>query len=741
MKYKAFISYSHRDSAWADWLHKSLESYRPPKHLVGQVTERGPIPKQLSPIFRDREELPSATDLGALLTSALEQSACQIVICSPHSAQSRWVNEEILAFKRLGREDRIFCLIVGGEPWASNDPATSLRECFPAALRFKLDSSGQLSGEQAEPIAADAREGKDGKPNARLKLIAGLLGVGFDALKQREQQRRHRQMAAIASASIAGMVLTSGLAAAALFARANAERQRIRAEAESETARQTAAFLVDLFRVSDPGEARGNTITAREMLDKGASRIDAELANQPAIQATLMDTVGTVYMRLGLYEQARPLLEGALTRRQKLDSADPGLMAGSLNRIGELLALKADYSQAEQRYREAIALRNKGVGAIADTAIIEGLVGLGGVQAKQGRLEEAERSLRSALELERQRYGTSHIEIARTLKDLAIVIYQRGDLAGAIPVLEQALAMQRTLRGELPHPDTMAMLNDLGILLRASGQYPQAERLLSESLAMARTLLGDKHPDVAMALNNLAIVLHDQRNYSRAESTYRQALAMQRELVGNVHPDVANSLSNLAFIQYDRGNPAAAVATLREALDIYRQVFTGDNPEIARVMNTMGYWLIDQRRHVEADDILTQALDMRRRLLGDMHPDVGGTMSHVAMLRVATRRFEEAAELAQAATTMLSSGLSATHWRTAVAQNVNGAALAGLGRFQEAAVLLLRSNDVLEKDPGALPDYRLRSLRYLADLYTQWNKPMEASRYTARIASGTSAQR
>ena len=123
-KYKAFISYSHRDAVWADWLHKSLETYRPPRHLVGQVTERGPIPRQLTPIFRDREELPSATDLGSLLTHALEQSACQIVICSPHSAQSRWVNEEVLAFKRLGREDRIFCLIVGGEPWASNDPGT-----------------------------------------------------------------------------------------------------------------------------------------------------------------------------------------------------------------------------------------------------------------------------------------------------------------------------------------------------------------------------------------------------------------------------------------------------------------------------------------------------------------------------------------------------------------------------------------------------------------------------------------
>ena len=568
-----------------------------------------------------------------------------------------------------------------------------------------------------------------------------MLGVGFDALKQREQQRRQKQLLIVASAAMAGMVLTSGLAAAALIARANAERQRIRAEAETETARQTTAFLVDLFRVSDPSEARGNSITAREMLDKGANRIDTELADQPAIQATLMDTVGTVYMRLGLYDQARPLLEGALTRRQKMDSTDPGLMSGSLNRVGELLSLKADYSKAEQHYRESIALWNYGKGAVADSATIEGLIGLGGVQAKQGRLEEAEKSLRTALDLEHKLYGASHIEIARTLKDLAIVIYQRGDLAGAIPVLEEALAMQRELRGELPHPDTMAMLNDLGILLRASGQYARAEALLSESLAMARKLLGDKHPDIAMALNNLAIVLHDQKDYSRAEATYRQALAMQRELVGNAHPDVANSLSNLAFIQYDRGDPAAAVATLRESLAIYRQVFSDDNPEIARVLNTMGYWLIDLEQYDDADQALNQALDMRRRLLGDNHPDVAGTMSHLAMLRVATRRYEDAAALANTASGVLAASLSPTHWRTAVAQNVNGAALAGLGQFQEAAILLLRSNTVLENDPGALPDYRLRSLRYLAQLYTKWNKPIEARQYSARIANLNPAPR
>ena len=82
-RYKAFISYSHEDDKWADWLHRSLESYRPPKHLVGEVTDHGPVPKRLAPIFRDRAELSTATDLGVVLNEALEQSFCQLVICSP----------------------------------------------------------------------------------------------------------------------------------------------------------------------------------------------------------------------------------------------------------------------------------------------------------------------------------------------------------------------------------------------------------------------------------------------------------------------------------------------------------------------------------------------------------------------------------------------------------------------------------------------------------------------------------
>src|ERR1700683_17605 len=138
-KYRAFLSYSHADKTWADWLHKTLESYVVPNGLVGQVTSAGPIPKRLFPIFRDREELPSSPDLNDEMETALRQSLFLIVICSPHACQSHWVNEEILLFKRMGQSDRILALIVDGSPNADGEAGKDIQsECFPAALRFAL---------------------------------------------------------------------------------------------------------------------------------------------------------------------------------------------------------------------------------------------------------------------------------------------------------------------------------------------------------------------------------------------------------------------------------------------------------------------------------------------------------------------------------------------------------------------------------------------------------------------------
>lgn len=203
-KYRAFISYSHRDAAFADGLHRFLETYRVPKALVGRVTRDGAVPGRLYPVFRDREELPTASDLGDNLRDALASSRYLIVVCSPHSAVSHWVNEEIRSFKAMGREDRVLAIVIDGEPNATDRPGLGLPECFPPALRFRI--GGELGTERAEPIAADARHGKDGAAAARLKLVAGLLGVGYAELADREgarRRKRRRSMGALGLALIA----------------------------------------------------------------------------------------------------------------------------------------------------------------------------------------------------------------------------------------------------------------------------------------------------------------------------------------------------------------------------------------------------------------------------------------------------------------------------------------------------------------------------------------------------------
>jgi len=739
-KYRAFLSYSHRDTKWATWLHKSLESYRPPKQLIGTVTARGPVPKRLAPIFRDREELASATDLGTLLNEALRQSACQIIICSPSSARSKWVNEEILAFKRLGREDRIFCLIVDGEPYASNDPARADEECFPPALRYRLGADGELSSTPTEPIAADARPGKDGRSNAKLKLIAGLLGVGFDALRQREQHRRQRQLFAIASGAIAGMVITSGLAAAALIARAQAQRQTVIAKREAETARQTTGFLVDLFKISDPSEARGNSLTAREVLDKGAARVETQLAKQPEIQATLQDTLGTVYMGLGLYGQAKPLLEAAATKRRALGAAEHAELAVSLSHEGDLLTLRAEYPGAERAYREAIALqRALPPDQRDDAALARSLFGLGFEFSQQGSHAEAERSLQEALTLQQRAYPGPNEDTARTLQMLAWTINERSP-KDSLPLMQSAVAMQRTLWGAQPHPDYAAALNDLGLIYADQGDYVQSEQLLRESLAMLHRLLGDKHPDVAQALNNLARVQQRQGDLNGAEATFRQAIAMQRELLGAVHPDLANTLNNLALVIEETGDVRGALATESQALDILRKLFPNDNPEVARFMTLIGYWYTQTGEYGTADRYLKEALAMRRRLFGQDHPEIASSLKDIGILQVATHKYEEALESSRTAARIYTAALSASNWKACLAESVNGAALAGLGEYEQAERQLVHGYAILSKDDGVPPSDRALVRGYLQDLYRRWGRPQDAQRYAVVSYHTKSAQ-
>jgi hypothetical protein len=235
-KYRAFLSYSHRDSTWGKRLHAALEGFSIDKDLIERVTPAGPIPKTLHPIFRDREDFAAGPSLPAQTIAALEASQFLIVICSPNSAQSKYVNEEIRRFKALGRAQNIIPVIVDGEP---HDPE---RECFPPALAFRVGPDGLLTEEREEPIAADARPNHDGKDIAKLKVVAGLLGLGLDEIVRRAERARRRRVRNWTAALVLLTVTFAGLAVWAEINRREARRETIQARQNFSSALTALAF-------------------------------------------------------------------------------------------------------------------------------------------------------------------------------------------------------------------------------------------------------------------------------------------------------------------------------------------------------------------------------------------------------------------------------------------------------------------------------------------------------------------
>lgn len=218
--YKAFISYSHTDELWARRLHRNLERYTPPNSLARKRAGQGKPPIALRPIFRDRDDLSAGEDLSVEIEAALLASETLIVICSPHAAQSVWVNKEIRFYRQVRPNSKILCLIVSGDPAGSANRAPE-RDCFPPALR---------EGQAGEPLAADLRRDADGPRLALLKLIAGLTDLRLDDLVQRDAQHRIRRVIAVTVAACIGMIVMAGMSYVAIESKNEALRQRTEAE-------------------------------------------------------------------------------------------------------------------------------------------------------------------------------------------------------------------------------------------------------------------------------------------------------------------------------------------------------------------------------------------------------------------------------------------------------------------------------------------------------------------------------
>jgi len=315
-RYWAFLSYSHEDRDWANWLHRALETYAIPKDLVGRSSPAGPTPGRLRPIFKDREELAASADLRERVQAALAASSALIVVCSPAAARSSWVDDEIVRFKTLRGEARVFAVIVAGTPGASRLKGREEEECFPTALRFHVDAAGGLTGERAEIVAADLRPAGDGRNLAKLKLVAGVLGVGLDELGRRDAHRRARRLTALTAGSMAGALAMGALALAALASRNEARAQRAQAEG------LVAFMLGDLRKKLEP-------LGRLDVLDAVGQRAMAYYTAQAPhrLDDEALGQRARVLHMLGEIQEKRGNLQNALREFQEASTTTSELLA------------------------------------------------------------------------------------------------------------------------------------------------------------------------------------------------------------------------------------------------------------------------------------------------------------------------------------------------------------------------------------------------------------------------------
>jgi tetratricopeptide (TPR) repeat protein len=362
-RYFAFLSYSHKDSAIVDWLHRELERFVVPRSIAGRLTANGIVPRRLRPVFRDRHELAASHDLGTEIRSALASSQFLIVLCSPDAAQSHWTNAEIETFKRSRPDGCVFAAIVAGEPFASEMPGREAEECFPPALRHKYDSRGRSTARRAEPLAADFRETGDGRRLALLKLIAGMIGVGLDELVRREATRRHRQLAWLAAASLGGMAVTSTLAVAAVQARDAARDQRREAEGLISFMLGDLKDKLEPIGRLDALDGVGARVLNYYQKENTADLPDASLMQRSSalsLMANVANSRGDLDGAMRLYREAMAGTSEAMRRKPN----DPQRIfdhAQNVFYVGDIALRRGEEGPAEAAFRKYAALSDREV--------------------------------------------------------------------------------------------------------------------------------------------------------------------------------------------------------------------------------------------------------------------------------------------------------------------------------------------------------------------------------------------
>ncbi|MCB1054215.1 MAG: tetratricopeptide repeat protein [Acidobacteria bacterium] len=514
---------------------------------------------------------------------------------------------------------------------------------------------------EARPTAADVAERLSwirAKPRRRLRRIVvlavtaalALAGV-FHLLRLREERNRALE----------------------------SERRAVEARQEAE---EVVTFLEEMFEVSDPLRAHGESITAREVLDRGADRIGQELAGQPLVQARLMATMGLVYRGLGLYDRADELLRHALELRRSLLPPGSSEIADSAHRLALLDYDLSRYDEAEALHREALAI-HQAIEGPDSRAVAEEERYLAAVLLGQARYDEAEVAAQRALAVFERELGTDDPMTGATVRVLGGIYRRQERYDQALPFLERATAIER--HRAQPNPATLALaLYNLGIAYAQLGRYDEAEAAYKEMLENRRRAFGPDHPEVAKGEVALATLYRRLGRRPEAEAGLLRAIEIFERSIGPGDQNLAFAANNLASVYLEEERDDLAESYYLKAQAIFEKVNGPEHPNVAMVLANRGQLAWSVGRFDDADRLLRQALALDEKLVGPEHTDVGWDLHVLANLERDRGRYAEAGELYERSFGILDKVLAPDHPDMVTARQEYAVYLRAVGRDDEA---------------------------------------------------------
>ncbi len=376
---------------------------------------------------------------------------------------------------------------------------------------------------------------------------------------------------------------------------------------ERDRADRITQFMTTMFEVSDPSETRGNTITAREILDKASSDIDKGLAQDPETQAQMMEVMGEVYESLGLYSRAEVLLTEAVKTRRDVFGLGRADTLRSMRNLSWVFYEEGRYAEAEKLQRETMELSRRNLG-FSDKGTLAARVNLASILSAQASFGEAESLQRETLEILRRSRGPQNEDTLTCMNNLANTLSREHKYVDAEKLRRATLDIQRRVFGP-EYPDTLRSMVNLADTLFLEGRYPEAETLERETLGIQRRVLGPEHPETLFSMYNLTCLLNKTGRYGEAETLGRSTLEIRSRVLGKQHPKTLLAMVSLATSLLHEGQYSEARTLLEDALASQRRTLGPDHHDVGASLYELAILDAHQGKDNAALSLIRESID------------------------------------------------------------------------------------------------------------------------------------